>query len=185
MTRFATSYPTGQSTRVCAGSGRALAEGEHAIAVLVEDASTGRMCRLDFAEDSWAGGARPEASRWRMIGQWRSLIGRKESPTRPVLDDDGLLELLQQIEPGEPKRDALRCVIALLLLRRRVLVQEGARGGALLLRRRGDPRPPEGPPPIEVRDAGVDEAAVNEVMAEIEPLLGLPGGTTDAAGGAS
>jgi len=53
-------------------------------------------------------------------------------------------------------------------MRRRLLVLESNRPGVMLVRPRGVPRPPEGPPLIEVIDPGVDESTIISVIAELE-----------------
>jgi hypothetical protein len=172
MSRFSSTYPTGRSTHVCAATGRALTDGERCIAALVEDRATGRLGRLDFATESWDGGARPDPTATRLVGSWRTKVASRGESPKAVLDEESLLELLSQIEPGDPRRDGVRLVVALLLLRCRALVQDGHKPGRMLLRRRGEARPPDGPPLIEVTDTGLDEAAIHEVMGELEPLLG-------------
>jgi hypothetical protein len=186
MTRFASNYPVGRSTRTCAATGRALAEGERCIAALVEN-DREQLERLDFSTDAWQAGARPTGPGLRLIGFWRTTATAAERHRGPVLDEESLLELLTGIEPGEPRRDALRLVLALLLLRKRALVQEGHKPGKLLVRPRSTPKPPEGPPLIEINDTGLNEAAINDVMSELEPLIGLGPSSPaapDSSGGA-
>lgn len=185
MSRFsATSYPIGRSTHVCAASGRALADGEACVAAIIEGAADGKLSRADFALEQWEAGARPTGGM--LVGYWRTHVGAAERSTKPVLDEESMLELLQQIEPGEGKRDALRLVLALMLLRGRALAQEGYKQGKMLLRPRGIPRPPEGPPLIEVADSGLDEATISEVMTEIEPMVGMGGSAApESSGGAA
>ncbi len=181
MSRFSATYPTGRSTHTCAATGRALADGERSVAALVEDRATGRLGRLDFSAESWDSGARPDAATTRLVGSWRTIVASRGDAPKAPLDQDSLLELLTQIEPGDPRRDGVRLVIALLLLRCRALVQDGHKPGRMFLRRRGDARPPDGPPLIDVPDTGLDEAAIHEVMGELEPLLGGEGPGETAA----
>jgi hypothetical protein len=114
MTRFASNYPVGRSTRTCAATGRSLAEGERCIAALVEN-DREQLERLDFSLDAWEAGARPTGRGLRLIGFWRTTATAAERHRGPVLDEESLLELLTGIEPGEPRRDALRLVLALSL----------------------------------------------------------------------
>ena len=171
----ASTYPLGKPTRVCAASGRTLTVGERYVAALVENPADGRFERRDFALAAWQGGARPGPPA-RLVGSWRTVLADPGAAPRPILDDEAMLELIEQIEPGSARQDALRLVLAIMLVRRRVLVQEpAARESVMMLRRRGDPRPPEGPALIEVRDAeglGLDAATLSDVMAELEALVG-------------
>ncbi len=158
---------------MCAASGRQLADGERCVAAIIENRDDGKLTRIDFAIEQWEAGARP--AQGSLVGFWRTQVGAHDKPQTHLLDEESMLELLQQIEPGEPKRDALRLVLTLMLLRQRALIQDGYRQGRLLLRPRGVPKPPEGPPHIEVADTGLDEATIHEVMTELEPLV-QPGG---------
>lgn len=156
------------------------------MSVLIESppppAGDGQLHRLDVCHDAWSAGARPEAAPGaRMIGTWRAVVSSADHPRRQALDAESMVELLQQIEPGDARRDAVRLVLAMLLLRNRTLASDGVSNGRLLLRPRSSPRPPEGPPHIEVADVGLDEATVADVMSELEPLLGL-GGAADGSG---
>ncbi len=69
----------------------------------------------------------------------KATITTGEQASRVVMDEESMLDLLQNIETGEPKRDAVRLVLAMLLLRRRALVQEGlGENGKLRFRPRGN-----------------------------------------------
>lgn len=148
------------------------------MSVLIENApppeGDGQLQRLNYALDAWNAGARPApAAGARIIGAWRSTISLTDRPHKAALDTESMIDLLTQIEPGDPKRDAVRLVLALLLLRSRALILDSHRAGVMHVRPRGTPKPPEGPEPIAVSDSGLDEATINEVMGELEPLLGL------------
>lgn len=164
----ASSYPIGRGQRTCFATGQALNPGERFIAALVE-APGGGIERRDYSLAAWESGPRP-VKEGALIGFWRTVVPPAEAGRKVMLDDETMLDLFEQTPADQPKRASLRFVLALMMVRRRVLLQEGVREGAMLLRRSGEPRPPEGPPLIEVRDPGLDEATVAEVVAELEGL---------------
>jgi hypothetical protein len=176
MSRLSGGYQIGRQTRQCASSGRALATGEACVAVLLEGDKSEAPIRLDYSLEAWASGARPPAER--LIGHWRTTVHEGEKKSKPLLDDDALADLFEQTgevagEGGEPttaaaQRLKLRYVVCLMLLRRRLLTQEGRKGRVLLVRHKGTPRPPEGPPFIEVVDPDVDEGTLLEILGQLE-----------------
>lgn len=166
------SYPIGRSQRTCYATQRALAPGEKYVAALVETEGGG-VERRDYSVQAWEAGPRP-VKQSRLIGFWRGTVGPAENGRRAMLDDETMLDLFDQTPPDRAERAALRFVLALMMVRRRVMLQEGARDGAMLLRRAGEARPPEGPAFIEVRDPGLDEGTIAEVIAELE---GMSSGT--------
>lgn len=174
MSRFAgPGYAVGRPTRQCAATGVVLNVGDRYVATLIEGAD-GHWLRQDFSVAAWAAGARPKVGEAEgvVIGSWRAVVHASQSGAkhqRLALDDESMLDLLGQVEPGEPKRDALRLVLALMLVQRRALVQEGSKAGAMVLRPRGTPA---GTGLIEVKDRGVDEALVAEALGELEALAG-------------
>lgn len=182
MSRFATQgYTVGRPTRVCAATGAVLAPGDMYVAALVEPGD-GKWQRVDFALAAWQAGSRPASMTGALVGSWRAVVpaagDRGRQRGRLAMDDESMLDLLTQLEPGDAKRDAVRLVLALLLVQRRALTQQGARAGVMLLRPRG-----AGPDAvlIEVKDLGVDEGLVAEALNELEDLA--MGGGEDAAGG--
>lgn len=200
MSRMLTSYSIGRPTRSCAATGAPLNVGDHYIAALLE-AGDALPTRADYALEAWSS-ARPPART--LIAFWRSTVPDPERRTKPILDDDALLDLFESTagggeagadDVGGPtaapqgeapapgaSRAAVRFVLAILLIRRRLLSQEGrGPGGLLRLRRKGDPRPPEGPPLIDVVDPGLDEATLSDVLGYLEDL----GAVVPAGDGAS
>lgn len=175
------SYPVGKSTHTCAATGRALAEGEPLVAVLVEHTADGRVERLDYSHEAWLQGSRPGTDWWQ-LGHWKSTA-RNGPRRKPVLDDDTMLEMVEQFADPQPKAKALRLVLALMLVQRRVLVQVRQDAATLVLRKRGLPLPPEGPEPLRVEDPGLDEATLAEVAADLEALSGDRAPANGAASG--
>ncbi len=184
------SYPIGRPTRTCASTGRPLTTGEHYVAALVEQPGAAAPVRIDYSIEAWDAAlhSTPLVPSDQLIAYWRGVVPDPTIKTKPVLDDDALLDLFEQTagedlpatdaqaqaDPSakpSASRAAVRFVLAILLVRRRLLSQEGsAPGGVVKLRRKGDPRPPEGPPLLEVTDPGLDESTLAEVLMQLEDL---------------
>jgi hypothetical protein len=179
-----TTYPIGRPQRVCAATGRELVPGEHSVATLVENPQTGLVERRDFSPQAWNAVPRPVPRR-QLLASWKVTVPATDEKPRPILDDDAMLDLFEQLgasdfapsaEEGDaPKpssaRAALRLVLALMMIRRRLLTHESNKGTTLLVRPRGVPRPQAGGPPlIEVTDPGLDSSTINDVLSELESL---------------
>lgn len=165
-------YSLGKPTRRCAATGRTLEPGERYVATLVEQPGADRLGRVDFCEQAWAGGARPQAP-LTLVGSWRAVVASADKPRTQILDDEAMLDLLAQLaEPAQtdPARARLRFVLALLLTRRRAIVQEARRGDTLIFRPRGSDR--QTGPTFAVRDPGLDESSLLDALAELESLAG-------------
>jgi hypothetical protein len=172
MSRFsATSYAIGKPTRRCAATGRGLEVGERYVAALCEQDGQEHLQRVDFSAQAWDQGARPGEG-LRVVGSWRAIVSEPGAARKPILDDEAMLDLLSQLEPGDPQRDAMRFVLALMLIRRKVLVQDGLKAGAMMLRPRGQERDPSGAGLIEIHDPKLDETALLDTIARLEALAG-------------
>lgn len=149
-------------TRRCAATGRELAVGEPYIAVLTE---TDVVERRDFSVEAWEAGARPAGT---LVGWWKGVVPPQEAKGTRFVSDPELLDLFEQLaQATEPGRQAFAYVLALLLVRRRLLKPEpGVRGG-LRVRRAGEDEAPL----IEVRDPGLDEARLNEVIDQLGQVI--------------
>jgi hypothetical protein len=194
MSRVANTYSLGSPTRICAASGRELRSGEPFVGALCQDVQTEEFCRQDYAPESWEGGARP-APPLELIGSWRGVVPDPNEKRRLLLDEGSLLDLFEQTGEDAPSADGaaarrravLRFVLALILVRKRLLVCEQSRGGTMLVRPRGVPRPPEGPPLVEVADPGMRDEDVALVTEQLQSVLidtGAPA-APQGAGGAS
>lgn len=176
-----TQYTIGRATGRCAATGQPLAPGEHFIATLCERDGEDALQRLDFGSEAWTRGERPRPP-FRLLGFWRAAPHTGEAKPRPILDDDAMLELLAAMEPepgapADPRREAIRFVLALLLVRRRVLIPEPSAGHAAPAVMRLRPRGASGAATsmVEVRDPGLDEAAMAATIEQIESLAGTEG----------
>lgn len=178
----ASTYTIGRSTGRCAATGRDFAPGERFVAALCERAGEEPLVRVDFALDAWSAGARP-APPLRMLGSWRTSLHHASGPARsgPLLDDEGLLDLLRGMAgddsaESDPRRAAIRFVLALMLVRRKLLIPEpgGHAAATLCLRVRGTAAEPGGAELIEVTDPGLDESAMTAAIEQIEALAGGP-----------
>lgn len=183
-----TSYPIGSAKRQCSASGRGLEVGDHFVAALV-DTPEG-MQRRDYSIEGWASAeGRGAIGPGMLVGFWKGVVQSEDAKPKPILDDESMLDLFVQI--GEQLASAetpavnqmnLRLVLTLLMIRRRLLVPEGTgedRKGQVVMRvrRAGTPRPPKGPPLMEVVDPGLSEAGVLEVLSQLD-AMGL---TSDGA----
>ncbi len=175
------SYLVARPTRQCAQSGRVLETGERYVATLVEVPEQEDLARLDFAEDAWQSGARPQPP-LALFGFWRGVIGDETSTPKQLLDDEELLDLFEQLhETVEPRRIAFRFVLALALIRKRLLIYEGGvpadakRGvqGSMQVRRRGD----QDKTLSEVIDPGMDDEAIEAATDQIGNIMNMDAGS--------
>lgn len=168
-------YETGRPTGVCAATGRPLEIGDRFVAVLVEAVGTAGLNRLDFSQEAWDGGSRPEAPA-RVFGFWRATVAPSGAKRKQLVDNEALLDLFEQLDAAtEPRKLAFRYLLALVLVRKRLLVIEGTRPGVMLVRQKGAALPParggDGPPFIEVVDPGMDRQAMEEGTEELAAIL--------------
>lgn len=182
----ASGYHIGGPTGVCAVTGRPLAVGEHFVAVLLESPENDELTRVDCCLEAWERGTRPPG----LFGYWKGVVPEPNAKPKMIIDDEVVLDLFEQLaEQTDPKRIAFRFVLALILIRKRLLVCDETRRGtptelpALLVRHKGTPRPPEGPPLLEVIDPGLDESSIEGIMEQFEAIVGgslQPGGSPAA-----
>lgn len=166
-----TAYQIGAGSGVCAATGRALIPGEPFVTALVEVEDSEQLARVEFCAEAWESGSRPA----RMFGFWRGVVAEPNAKPRLLIDDDALLDMFEQLaEAADPRRVAFRFVLALILIRKRVLVCEDARGRIMLVRARGTPRPPEGPPLVEVIDPGMQESEIEGVIEQLDAVMASP-----------
>jgi hypothetical protein len=160
------SYPVSRSGGVCAATGRAFAPGEEIVAALVEVPGSKGLQRIDYALTAWEGGARPAAPA-AVFGFWRARFAPAASKPKPIMSDDELRDLFEELaEATEPRQIVFRYVLALLLIRRRVLRLMGSRPGVLLVLPKGvegEPQP--------VTDPGMDEAAVADAIEQVSQVI--------------
>ncbi len=184
MAGFSSGYAIGRGRGVCAASGRALAQGDRYVVVLVERADSQDLGRVEFSDEAWQGGARPDervgVDPALVVGHYRSVVAPADHKPRVLVDDAELLELFGQLEGVESRRrQGLRLVLALWLMRRRVLAMEGEErtGGVrvMTLRLRGSGTKDLPPATFKVVDPGLDEATTREVMDELAGVMA--GGT--------
>lgn len=166
--------------------------GEQTVATLVENPQTNLIERRDFSVEAWSAAPGPVPAR-QLLASWKVTVPATDEKPRPILDDDAMLDLFEQLGAGgvviesdaagpSPARAALRLVLALMMIRRRLLSHESNRGTTLLVRPRGVPRPQAGGPPlIEVTDPGLDTTMINDVLSELESL-GVADAPTAPAG---
>jgi hypothetical protein len=104
-----------RSSRRCAVTGRELLPGELFYSALVSEG--GQVHRQDYAADAWQG-APPQT-----IGWWKSQVPTPESRKKTWAPSDVMLHYFTEAE-GDPAREDLRYVLALLMTRRRIVRHE-------------------------------------------------------------
>lgn len=106
---------------------------------------------------------------------------------------DAALDPASASASSEPRRAGLRYVLALILLRKKLLIADTpsrataakADPSSLWVRPKGVPAPPEGPPLIEIKDPGLSETGLAEILADLESLTSGESGPTPANAPAS
>lgn len=111
MTR-APEFDVQPCTRVCARTGRPLADGETFYAVLVRNGAEVR--REDYCLEGWPG---PNEA---VIGWWRARVPNRESRRPQPAPNEVLLQLFDELA-DRPEQADVRYVLALWLVRRRLL----------------------------------------------------------------
>ena len=122
MSRFASDYQIARPTGLCAASGAVLEPDTTCIATLCERAEDEGFDRLDFSEQAWEAGERPE----RLFSYWRTTVPHPEEKKNPLVDDEVLVDLFARLSDDDrPQRIAFRFVLGLILMRKRLLKFEG------------------------------------------------------------
>lgn len=168
-----TSYEISRSSGACAATGKQLETGEPYIAALVEREGEEGLARIDFTVEAWDAGERPKAPD-RLFGFWRAKYEPSDTRRRPLIDDDSLIDLFEQLEGAEDdSRLSFRYILALLLIRKRLLRFEGSRRNdgktTMILRRPGLPDAP----PYEVADPGMDDAQVAQAIDQLGSVMNI------------
>jgi hypothetical protein len=154
-------YEIPHCTRHCSVTGREFTPGEKFYSAVVAEGA--ELVRRDFARDAWTGP--PE----KCVGWWKSQMPGADARRMHWAPNDVMLQLFEQLE-GEPEKQAMRYLLALLLVRRRVMrLDETERDGqgreTLVLycpRRDATYRTPVVVP---------DEAGINQIQEELARLL--------------
>lgn len=176
-------YDIARPTGVCAATGRRIAAGDRFVAVLIEREEGDRLERRDYTVEGWSDGAaaRGVEAPAKVLGHWRATMPEPSADRNARVDDAALEDLFEQVLEGQegetPGRAAFRYVLALLLLRRRVLKRAGQSESALMVRWVRDGETGEA---FEVRDPGMDGAAIAEAAARLTAVLS--GGDSAADG---
>ena len=105
-------YDIQRCTRRCHATGRELAPGEAVYSVLVE--TGGNITRQDYAADAWQGP--PEDS----LGWWKGMVADAGGKRVHWAPNDVMLHYFEQLD-GNPAKEDVRYVLALLLVRRRIV----------------------------------------------------------------
>jgi len=105
-------YEVERCTRRCAASDRELAPGESFYSVLIAEGA--ELKRYDYSLDAWEGP--PQDA----VGWWKSQIPDRRSRRKHWAPNDVMLQFFDELT-GQPDKDDMRYVLALLLVRRRVM----------------------------------------------------------------
>lgn len=119
--------------------------------------------------ESWAAGARP-ASPAIVLGSWRAVYHGGEQKKTPLMGDQEMLDLFEELAPVTDERQVrFRYLLALLLIRRRLLrviaSKRTSRGTVMTVLRRGEDAGQA--TPGEVLDPGLDEATIAEAIEQL------------------
>jgi len=153
----------------CCVTRERLEPGAAYVAALVEPPGSDELVRLDFAAAAWS--VEAAAARGHVLGYWRGVVAASGGRPRLLIDDAGLMDFFEQLaepagaEGGEPKRAALRYVLALILVRRRLCSCQDQADGTLLLRRRADGAE------FRVPDPGLASTTIAQVAEELGQVI--------------
>jgi len=165
-------YSVGRPSARCAATGVELTPGTRYVAALVERDGEEGFDRLDYTLDAWNEGHRPP----RLFGFWRSVVPEQGEEHKPIVDDEALLSLFEQLgDSDDAKRLAFRYVLALMLVRKRLIRHESTRrvdGVAnLVIRLRGPSGWGEDSRVEEVVDPGLDQETILSVTEQLGQVL--------------
>ena len=105
-------YDIQRCTRHCHASGRELAPGEVVYSVLIE--TGGNITRQDYSSEAWPGPLEDA------LGWWKGTIADASSKRVHWAPHDVMLHYFEQLD-GNPAKEDVRYVLALLLVRRRIV----------------------------------------------------------------
>lgn len=175
-------FEVSKATGVCAATNQPIPVGSEYIAALVESAQDGGgLERVDYSLDAWQNGARPRPIS-RLFGAWKAVMQPATLKRQPLVDDESLLDLFEQLqEATEPARISFRYILALLLIRKKLLKYDGTRrdrpGQGLVMLVRRATRVDETPAPqVEVTDPGMDQQAIADSIEQLGAVLASDGG---------
>ncbi|MEE2906296.1 MAG: hypothetical protein VX527_00540 [Planctomycetota bacterium] len=160
-------YPVTRSTGRCAARDVELEAGSTCMATLCDTGEEG-LKRLDYSLEAWGEDPRPEG----LFSFWRTTVPEEGARKKQVIDETVLLTIFEQLaDDDQPRRVALRFVLALILMRKRLLRFMGRveEEGIVTWRMRPRGSTPEAPL-VEVIDPGLgddDVLALSEQLAEV------------------
>ncbi|MFN0050887.1 MAG: hypothetical protein ACKV0T_01765 [Planctomycetales bacterium] len=153
----------------CAATGEDLVPGSVCHSVLVE--RDGELQRLDYSPQGWSGP--PPGT----VGAWECLVPLPQEVRREPLDAQALLSCFEQLcEEGDPAREGLRYILALLLVKKRRLRLEGSQssGDSEFLQLVGA----HGEGAWEIRDLNPSDEEVHQWQRELNVYLASEWQTT-------
>lgn len=149
------------------------------MAVLVERTADGTMDRMDFSEEAWDAGRRPDAG-CKVFGSWRSMYQPGQAKRPSLVSDEELLDLFSETaEATEPRQLAFRYLLALILIRRRLLRCIESKAGSMLVLPRGASAGDPGAA-VRVIDPGLDDTLIADAIEQVAKVV--PGDETTEGG---
>ncbi len=174
-------YEIVRTQDICAHTGHQFAVGDEHIAVLVERPGEEALVRIAYTADAWDNGARPPAPD-RVFGFWKRIVPEKEDRVQPLVNDDEMMDLFEQLEEAnESKQIAFRYLLGLILMRKKRLIFEGSTPAtedsppALALRQRIKGG---GGPVFTVIDPQLDNDAIAQATEELGRVMNLDAADT-------
>ncbi len=161
---------------ICAHTGQELAVGDEHIAALIERPGEESLVRSLYSIQAWEQGARPQSPD-RLFGFWKRIIPEKEDRVQPLVNDDEMMDLFEQLdEATESKQIAFRYLLGLILMRKKRLLFEGSTPAS-------EDAPPElalrqrikggGGPVFRVIDPQLDDQAITDATEELGRVMNL------------
>ncbi len=166
MSRFGTQYQVSRPTGRCAHTEQTLEPGTHYIAALCDHPEQEGFLRLDFSQDAWESGHRPEG----LFSYWKAIVPDPEQKQKLLVDDTVLMELFERLGDDErPQRVAFRFVLGLILMRKKLLKMVGraeGEGERWLMQPRGSDADP-----IEMVNPKITDDDIREITDQLSEIL--------------
>lgn len=148
----------------CAVCGRGFDQREEYWSAIYGEAAG--FSRKDFCAACWKG---PQSE---MFSHWRTQSKAKPEPPRRFVDDSMLLDFFERLcESDDPARRKVQFIMGVLLLRKRLLKERSRRrdeGGVVWV-----VEAPKLARTFEVRDQGLSEAEIAEVLSQMGHVLNV------------
>jgi hypothetical protein len=166
-------WTVSSSARACGACGRPFAEREEYWSALF--GTQEGFQRRDFCDACWRDDMEGTFSRWRTRSK------KKPAPPRRFVNDEVLLDFFERLcDTADPSKAKLQFIMAVLLLRKRLLRERARRveGGRTVWTVEAAKLGKS----FEVRDQGLSEPEIAELLMEIGQVLNIDLGGRSTAG---